>query len=104
MVLLKSQNQNEQQETALKIANRISESYPIISMYFTKKQIEILYSLKDECAMICKRKPDEKASLETLQYIAHKYLNDIRKQGYSTGKAYFKDPIGREIELPKQAK
>ena len=104
MVLLKSRNQNEQRETALKIANRISEYYPIISMYFTRKQIEIMYSLKDECAMICKHKKDAAASMDTLLYIAHKYLNDIRRQGYSIGKANLRDSLGRKIELPKQAK
>lgn len=104
MALLKTRNQNEQRETALKIANRISEYYPIISMYFTRKQIEIMYSLKDECAMICKHKKDATASMDTLLYIAHKYLNDIRRQSYSTGKANLRDSLGRKIELPPEKK
>lgn len=96
--LLNAQDQETQRKIAHDVSNYISENYKLLCMYFTQIQIDTMYFLKDECDMLYKHQSTERASMDILQYTAQKYLNDVRRQGFTAGQADLTDVISQKSE------
>lgn len=99
--LLNTREQQQQREIARRIIDHIADYYHITCIFCTQKQLDILYIVRDECEMIYNYSGEGRASMDTLNYMAHIYLNDIRKQGFTSGKAFFDDPISQSSEVQK---
>lgn len=99
--LLNTQTQSQQREIARRIIDHIADYYNLTCIYCTQSQLDILYFIRCECKMIYNFKEDGRASIDTLHYMAEKYLRSIRKQGFTSGKAYFCDPISQSSEVQK---
>ena len=97
--ILNMQNQHIQRDYARKIADHIADNYHLICIYISQQQIDILHLIKEECEMMYSHKNNEKASIEMLQYTAQEYLNAIRRQGFTPGKADIIDSLSRNSEV-----
>lgn len=86
-------SQPEQQKIAKQISDYIADNYYYFCLNYNRVQIDRLYLLKDECDMVYKRETKTKASMDALLRFAQKHLDQMRKYGYISGKAYIDDRI-----------